>query len=74
MDFYDDDPRSNENANMLKVVEEITPELEEYAVDLELILELVEWQQRLQQEKLLITGHRYGFSKWRKTKYTFRYN
>ena len=29
--FYDDDPRSNENANMLKVVEEITPELEECA-------------------------------------------
>lgn len=29
--FYDADPRSNENAKMLKVVEEVTPELEECA-------------------------------------------
>ncbi|MDY4079588.1 MAG: glutamate 5-kinase [Clostridium sp.] len=29
--FYDDDPRNNENAKMLKIVEEITPELEECA-------------------------------------------
>lgn len=29
--FYDSDPRSNKNARMLKVVEEVTPELEECA-------------------------------------------
>ena len=29
--FYDSDPRSNENARMLEIVEEVTPELEECA-------------------------------------------